>query len=124
MSGTPIYLTGPAAVRVGWRLLRDPITAMRRNHAQFGPFAVVSHALPFLKSAKLAMLGLPLVLATGPKFNDEVLSNPAVWRPVGIFPGGARNSAARRLGAGLTRMTGLRHAHYRRLLIPPVLEAS
>jgi cytochrome P450 len=124
MSGTPIYLTGPAAVRVGWRLLRDPITAMRRNHAQFGPFAVVSHALPFLKSAKLAMLGLPLVLATGPKFNDEVLSNPAVWRPVGIFPGGARNSAARRLGAGLTRMTGLRHAHYRRLLIPPLRKAS
>jgi cytochrome P450 len=124
MTQTPIFLTGPAAVRVGWRFLRDPIAAMRRNHAEFGPFTVVSAALPLTKGVKVAMLGLPLILAAGPEFNEEVLSNPAVWRPAGIFPGGARNSAARRLGAGLARMTGQRHAHYRSLLIPPLRKAS
>ena len=79
---------------------------------------------PAGREAQVAMLGFPLILAAGPAFNDEVLSNPAVWRPVGIFPGGPRNSAARRLGAGLARMTGARHAHYRRLLIPPLRKGN
>jgi cytochrome P450 len=120
----PIHLTGPAAVRVGWRLLRDPITAMRRNHAEYGPLIVVSDLLPFTRSVKLATLGLPLILAAAPEFNNEVLNDPAVWRPVGIFPGGPRGSAARRLGAGLARMNGPRHAHYRRLLMPPLRKGS
>ena len=107
----PIHLTGPAAVRVGWRLLRDPITAMRQNHAEHGPLIVVSDLLPFTRNVKLAMLGLPLILAAAPEFNNEVLSNPATWRPVSLFGGGPRNSAARRLGAGLARMNGARHAH-------------
>ena len=97
---------------------------MRRNFAEFGSFVVVSEALPFTKGAKLAMLGLPLVLTVGPQFNEEVLSNPSVWRPVGLFPGGARNSAARRLGAGLARMSGPRHAHFRHLLLPPLRKVS
>jgi cytochrome P450 len=124
MTLAPIHLTGPAAMRAGWRLLRDPITAMRQNHAEYGPLIVVSDLVPFTGAVKLATLGLPLVLAAGPAFNNEVLSNPAVWRPVGIFPGGPRNSAARRLGAGLARMNGARHAHYRRLMLPPLRKTS
>jgi cytochrome P450 len=124
MTLAPIHLTGPAAVRAGWRLLRDPITAMRQNHAEYGPLILVSDLLPFTGSVKLATMGLPLILAAGPEFNNEVLNNPAVWRPVGIFPGGPRNSAARRLGAGLARMNGPRHAHYRRLLVPPLRKGS
>jgi cytochrome P450 len=124
MTLAPIHLTGAGAVRVGWRLLRDPIRAMRQNHAEYGPLIVVSDLLPFTGSVKLATMGLPLILAAGPEFNNEVLNNPAVWRPVGIFPGGPRNSAARRLGAGLARMNGPRHAHYRRLLIPPLRKGS
>jgi len=124
MTFAPIHLTGPAAMRAGWRLLRDPITAMRRNHAEYGRLIVVSDLLPFTGNVKLATLGLPLILAAGPEFNNEVLSNPAVWRPVAIFPGGPRNSAARRLGAGLARMGGARHAHYRRLMLPPLRKTS
>jgi cytochrome P450 len=120
----PIHLSGPAAMRVGWRLLRDPITAMRQNHAEHGPLIVISDLLPFTRSVKLATLGLPLILAAAPAFNNEVLSNPIVWRPVGLFGGGPRNSAARRLGAGLARMNGPRHAHYRRLITPPLRKAS
>jgi cytochrome P450 len=124
MTLAPIHLTGPAAMRAGWRLLRDPITAMRQNHAEYGPLIVMSGLLPFTGNVKLAALGLPLVLAAGPEFNSEVLNNPEVWRPVAIFPGGPRNSAARRLGAGLARMNGARHAHYRRLMLPPLRKAS
>jgi cytochrome P450 len=119
-----IHLTGLAAVRVGWRLLRDPITAMRQNHAEHGPLIVVSDLLPFTRNVKLAMLGLPLILAAAPELNNEVLSNPVTWRPVSLFGGGPRTSAARRLGAGLARMNGPRHAHYRRLITPPLRKAS
>jgi cytochrome P450 len=124
MTLAPIRLTGAAAMRAGWRLLRDPITAMRENHAEYGPLIVMSDLLPFSGNVKLAALGLPLILAAGPQFNSEVLSNPAIWRPVAIFPGGPRNSAARRLGAGLARMNGARHAHYRRLMLPPLRKAG
>jgi cytochrome P450 len=124
MTPAATYLSGAAAARVGWRLLRDPITAMRQSHAEYGPLIVVSEMLPFSGRVKLAALGLPLVLAAGPEFNNEVLSNPAVWRPVSIFPGGPKNSAARRLGAGLARMNGARHAHYRRLMLPPLRKGS
>jgi cytochrome P450 len=124
MTFAAAHLTGRAAARAGWRLLRDPIAAMRQNHAEHGPLIVVSDLLPFTRSVKLAALGLPLILAAGPEFNSEVLNNPPVWRPVSIFPGGPRNSAARRLGAGLARMNGARHAHYRRLMLPPLRKGS
>jgi cytochrome P450 len=124
MTLAPIHLTGPAAMRAGWRLLRDPITAMQQNHAEYGRLIVISDLLPFTHKVKLAALGLPLILAAGPELNQEVLNNPAVWRPVSIFPGGPRNSAARRLGAGLARMNGPRHAHYRRLMLPPLRKTS
>jgi cytochrome P450 len=124
MTPGPIHLSGPAAVRMGWRLLRDPISAMRQNHAEHGPLIVVSDLLPFTRNVKLAMLGLPLILAAAPEFNSEVLSNPAVWRPVGLFGGGPRNSATRRLGAGPARMNGPRHAYYRRLITPPLRKGS
>src|ERR1700722_1725555 len=124
MTLAPIHLRGPAAMRAGWRLLRDPITAMQQNHAEFGRLIVISDLLPFTRRVKLAALGLPLILAAGPEFNEEVLSNPAAWRPVGIFPGGPKTSAPRRLGAGLARMSGARHAHYRRLMLPPLRKGS
>ncbi|HEY0418578.1 MAG TPA: hypothetical protein VGC80_03580, partial [Acetobacteraceae bacterium] len=62
MTLAPIHLTGPPAMRAGWRLLRDPITAMRQNHAEYGPLIVISELLPFARGVKLATLGLPLVL--------------------------------------------------------------
>jgi len=124
MTLAPAHLTGPAAMRAGWRLLRDPITAMRQNHAEYGRLIVISDLLPFSGNVKLATLGLPLVLAAGPELNTEILGDPAVWRPVAIFPGGPRNSAAHRLGAGLARMNGARHAHYRRLMLPPLRKTS
>jgi cytochrome P450 len=118
MTQLPVHLPRLARARFLWESLRDPIDATQRNHATHGPFVIFPHALPFIRNAKL------LVLTAGPAFNREVLSNPSIWRPIGIFPGGPRRSAARRLSAGLARMTGRRHAHYRRLLMPPLQKAS
>jgi cytochrome P450 len=120
----PTRLTGAAAVRAAWRFLRDPVGGMAQNHAEWGPLIVISDPLPFARSIKVAGFGLPLLMAAGPAFNAEVLGDPAVWRPVAIFPGGPRGSAARRLGQGLARMNGARHAHYRRLMLPPLRKGS
>jgi cytochrome P450 len=118
MIQTPVRLTRLDIARLLGSALRDPIEATVRNHAQHGPFVVAANALPFLKNARL------VALTAAPEFNAEVLLSPAIWKTIGIFPGGPRNSAARRLGAGLSRMTGRRHAYYRKLLINPLQKAS
>jgi hypothetical protein len=84
MTLAAIHLTGSAAMRAGWRLLRDPITAMRQNHAEYGPLIVMSDLLPFTGNVKLAALGLPLVLAAGSPFSRAA---PATRRRAGWGPG-------------------------------------
>jgi cytochrome P450 len=113
-SRTPVHLKRTAVVRLLWRALHNPIDATRRLHSEFGPFVVIRDALSFVSNARL------VILTADPEFNAEVLSNPAVWRPIGIFPGGPKNSSAKRLSAGLSRMSGQRHAYYRGLLIEPL----
>ncbi len=101
-----------------WRFLRDPLQALIRSRGQFGPFIQLPHPRFPTKPRRAFMV------AIGPAFNGEVLANPATWRPVSIGPGGKKNSALRRLSMGLIRMTGERHAHYRRLLLPPLQRRS
>jgi cytochrome P450 len=121
---TPVRLTGPSALRWGLRFARDPLLATRRCFDAFGPFVVLAEALPFIRPRGVALLGVPLVLTAGAAFHRELLSDPATWRGVSLLPGGPRNSAARRMSSGLTRMTGHRHAHYRRLLTPALRKAA
>lgn len=96
------------------RFLRDPLQALIKSRTQFGSFIQLPHPR-FPRKPRRAFL-----VAIGPAFNSEVLANPAAWRPVNIGPGGA----ARRLSMGIIRMTGERHAHYRRLLLPPLQRRS
>jgi cytochrome P450 len=120
----PVRLTGGAAWRWALRFARDPLTATRRAFAAFGPFAVLAEALPFVKGPRAVLLNVPLVLTAGAAFNRELLSDPETWRGVSLLPGGPRNSAARRLAQGLTRTTGHQHAHYRKLVAPPLRRTS
>jgi cytochrome P450 len=85
---------------------------------------VLADVLPFVKLRGVPLLGVPLVLTAGATFQRELLSDPATWRGVSLLPGGPRNSAARRISAGLNRLTGERHAHYRKLIGPPLRKAS
>jgi cytochrome P450 len=85
---------------------------------------MLANAVPFVRPRGVAMLGVPLVLTAGAAFHRELLSDPATWRGVSLLPGGPRGSAARRIGAGLTRMTGRRHAHYRSVIAPALRKSS
>jgi cytochrome P450 len=120
---TPRQLTGLAALRCGWQLARDQIRATRRVYDAYGPFVIAGNGLPFVRHARTVLIGAPLIFTAGVAFNREVLNSTA-WRPVSLLPGGPRNSAARRLSENLTRMTGPRHAHYRKLLTPPLRKAT
>src|SRR5216683_552829 len=125
---TPVRLTGLTALRWAWRFARDPLMATRHSFDAFGPFVMLAEALPFtppfIKPHRAILLSAPLVFTAGAAFNRELLSDPETWRGVSLLPGGPRNSAARRLSAGLTRTTGHQHAHYRKLVAPPLRRAS
>jgi cytochrome P450 len=108
----PVRLSGLAAGRYAWQFVRDPLAATRRLFEAHGPFVELSRLVPGSRKV--------FVLTAGAAFNRAVLGSPAVWRTVSIAPGGPRHSAMRRLSLGIIRMSGERHAHYRRLLLPPL----
>jgi cytochrome P450 len=120
----PVRWTGTRALRWGWRFARDPLVTTRRIFEAAGPFVILAEGLPIIRPARAVMLGVPLVLTAGSQFHQELLSNPALWRGASLLPGGPRGSAARRMSAGLTRSTGDRHAHYRKLLLHPLHKTS
>lgn len=120
----PVQLTGLAALRRGLDFARDPMMATRRMFDACGPFVILVEGLPFAKRVRTVLLGIPLVFTAGAAFNAEVLSDPETWRGVSVLPGGPKNSAARRMIWGLPRLTGERHAHYRKLLSQPLRRAS
>jgi cytochrome P450 len=117
-------LNGLEALRAGWRFARDPIAAMHWCYQAHGPIVVIGKAIPFLSFPRLILLGAPLILTAGAALNRQVLNNPATWRSVSFLPGGPRGSAARRMNDNLARMTGARHAHYRKLIAAPLRKTS
>ncbi len=116
----PVRLTGLAALRLGFDFAREPLIATRRAHEAFGPFVMLDRALPLVRAKHTVMLGVPLVLTAGAAFHAELLSDTDTWRGVSLLPGGPRGSAARRIGSGLTRLTGEKHTHYRKLVLQPL----
>jgi len=121
---TPVRWTGTTALRWGWRFAREPLVTTRRIFETAGPFVILAQGLPVIRPTRAVMLGVPLALTAGSPFHQELLSNPAIWRGASLLPGGPRGSAARRMSAGLTRLTGDRHVHYRRLLLQPLHRAN
>jgi cytochrome P450 len=120
----PVRLTGPTALAWGFEFARDPPLATRRLFEANGPYVILAEALPFTQRARATMLGLPLVLTAGAAFNAEVFADAATWRGLSVLPGGPKNSAAWRMSFGLPRLTGERHAYYRKLISPPLRRGS
>jgi len=116
----PVRLTGPTALAWGLRVARDPLIATRQMLAACGPFVILSKGVPFTGRTRAVLLGVPLVFTAGAKFNTAVLTEPEVWRGVSVLPGGPKDSAAARMVWGLPRLTGERHAHYRKLIGVPL----
>ncbi len=120
----PVRWTGATALRWGWRFARDPLITTRRIFDVAGPFVILAEGLPFVRLSRAVTLGVPLVLTAGAPFHRELLSDPDTWRGASLLPGGPRGSAARRMSAGLTCLTGHRHVHYRKLLLHPLHKIS
>jgi cytochrome P450 len=119
-----IWLRGVPALNWGLRLVRDPLEAARSCHAAFGPFVILSEALPLARRSRVILLGIPLAMTASAALHREILEDPGTWRSASLMPGGPRGSAARRMSEGLIRMNGPRHAHYRRILAAPLRRPS
>jgi cytochrome P450 len=86
---------------------RDPIAYMRRLHARHGDVAY------FVRGRT------GTVFAFGPRHNQQVLSNPALFHAMGMpLPGPAR-SAQQRVSFSLFNLNGQRHATIRRHIGAP-----
>ena len=116
---TPVVFRWRAASLWYLRFARDPLQALKRSYDTHGPFVKLPYPRVPAKGTSRAF-----VVAIGPEFNREVLGNPTAWRPVNIGPPGPKNSAVRRLARGILGMTGARHEHYRRLLVPPLQRSA
>jgi cytochrome P450 len=116
--GMPVRIAGLDALKGFAQFLRDPIAAMRAAHAAHGPFVIVASPL------RIGTLRRLIALTAGAAFNREVLGDAATWRPTHIMAVGRSDTAERRVGLGLFSMSGPRHAHYRRLLAPPLRRSN
>ncbi len=105
---------GLAAARLAGHFFRDPVGAALRNYKTHGPFVAFELPLGFRKTRNL------IVVAAGPAFNQEVLSDTATWRHASATPGGAFNSPSRRVSRGILTLRGSEHEHNRRAVVPPL----
>jgi cytochrome P450 len=112
MSDSPYRVRGASAMRYGTHFIFDPIEAMTRIKAKYGPF------VEFGFLSHLGRAGRRYVLAAGPEYNERVLGSPKTFRTSGLLPKGPAGSAQRRIRRGLVTMNGAEHAHYRKLVLP------
>jgi cytochrome P450 len=96
------------------RVARDPISATRALHREYGPFVRIE--LPFRTRKGSNRVNL---IADADLYKT-VMSNSDLWRNVQITWGGLPNHASSRLSLGMTRLTGERHEHYRKMFIAPL----
>src|SRR5215510_1801070 len=118
VADSPVLLNGIAAARWYLQFFRDPLKAMFQGYAAHGPLFQLPHLRFFNEPPR------KFVVAIGATYNEEVLHDPTTWRTASIAVAGPKNSASRRLGMGIIRMTGQPHAHYRRLGLPPLHRKS
>ncbi len=90
----------------------DPLGEMMRLRASHGQLAEIC-----VQGGKKARR---YVLASGARYNKRVLGDPETFQSVGVMLNGPQGSAQRRIANGLLGPSGPTHAHYRRVLQPPL----
>lgn len=95
------YLTGIAL---------NPLVTTRRLHAEHGAFAILSY--PHSRRSRPQIL--PCIADA--RLYESITSTSQVWRPTNVSQHGLQHHASNRLAAGMTRMRGAQHAHYRPML--------
>ncbi len=96
------------------RFLLRPLPTLRRLHEKHGPFVFLTYPHSTRRRPQL------LACISDPGLYRSVFSNTADWRPVNVAFRGFRNQAATRLSVSMTRLRDKQHAHYRRLMTPPL----
>lgn len=100
-------------LRIAWGM-RDLLGTLGRVYDQYGPISELQLRAPFSNRTQR------FVLAVGPRFNESTLGDPETFRTSAPSAPGPRNSAQRRIRAGIVAMNGPPHLHYRRLTTPPL----
>ena len=95
-----------------------PFKALRELHEQHGSFVI----LPYPTSRRSKPSYLACIASSG--LYREAFSNTDDWRPVNVSFRGFRRHAMSRLSVSMTRLRGEQHAHYRRLMTPPLSKSS
>jgi cytochrome P450 len=88
--------------------LRDPVGYLRRLYREYGEIAAV------VKGTR------GMVFAFGPRFNQQILSNPAVFHCTSLMMPGPKDSAQRRLSDAVFSMNNEIALNRRRMLMPPL----
>ena len=92
--------------------LRDPVGYLRRLRREYGEIAAV------VKGTR------GMIFAFGPQFNQQILSNPAVFHCTSLMMPGPKDSAQRRLTDAVFSMNNEVALSRRRILTPPLHRRS
>ena len=92
--------------------LRDPVGYLRRLYSEYGEIAAV------VKGTR------GMIFAFGPQFNQQLLSNPAVFHCTSLMMPGPKDSAQRRLSDAVFSMNNEVALSRRRMLTPPLHRRS
>jgi cytochrome P450 len=112
-----IQLHPLTALRVAADFVRDPIATMQWTYARYGPLVSVGFDIPIVTKPQ------HFILAVGARYNERVLGDPDTFHTIGLMPPGPPGSAQRRIRSGIVAMNGTQHAHYRRMMLPPLRRA-
>lgn len=111
---SPVYLGRLPSLSVLLGLSVDPLATTRRLHSAHGPYVVLN--LPHSRRSRPQILGC----IADAELYRTMFSSPDAWRGVNVGMRAFKNHALNRLNLSMTRLRGARHAHYRRLLSPPL----
>ena len=107
-------LGGLRAIVLVQRFFLDPLGALSSLEGSHGGFVRINLPLSF------GNLPREVVFVAKPRQYREILGRPDIWRTVSIGAASKHHHASARLGNGIVRMRGKRHAHYRKLIVPPL----
>lgn len=103
----PVWSPFPVTRGSLLEFVEDPITCMRRLARAHGEIAALEQD------------GRRLLFAFGPRYNQQLLSDPALFHARFFAIRGPRGSAQRRLTLGLLSMNGEEHKRHRRIVMGP-----
>ena len=99
-------------------LVRDPISVIRSLYSEHGPVIAFGNINPLRRHGRL------MVMAIGPEYNQQILSNPDIFRSRGMVLQGPQGSAHQRIRFGLISMNAEQHRQQRKLVMPPLHKKS